>query len=314
MHTSFVLLSSVLLLVQYSSASSCVYNGVCGWQIWSYKGAQGLTLHDHRIDCGAQWSCRSADINAASSAYCVGYESCQNADITTIIGQCQGYGSCKSATITQTANSHDIECLGDASCLDAAFYGSNGLKVGFYGHQSAYYARLYVSAGTTAYITCGYEARGTGIELPNCDQATVYVEAGGNVDCTSISYPKDYSANPTMLSQPCPTQQTWDGSSSPGTFLDFMRENEKQFKDQPLPEPYNDNDGLPDPNEDLYEPDGFVIDVKDPLFMVGVIAVISILLNCCQSYKAFGGFKSTSKRKKVYQGIAQTDNSDVEMM
>ena len=173
--------------------------------------------------------------------------------------------------------------------------------------------RLYLSAGKTAYISCGFTSyaksrfadsnRPPVNYLANCASAKIYVEAGGIVECKSISYVSDYPGDanyPTVTSQPCPTEIVWDGSSSTGTFEDFIRENEAKFNNKALPV-----DSFPDPSD-------FFVDVKDPLFVVGLIAVISILLNCCQSYKLFGGFRSTSRKKKVYQGIAQTDNSDVD--
>lgn len=131
-----------------------------------------------------------------------------------------------------------------------------------------------------------------------------------------MAYATDYTGDNALQQQPCPTIQIWDGSSSTGTFEDFMRENEAKFRSQPLP-PVDDE--FPDDYDYNYkpvynEPNDVVIDFKDPAFIFGVMLVISILLNCCQTYKSFGGFKSGLRRKKVYQGIAQTDNSDVEMM
>eukprot|EP00486_Rosalina_sp_Unknown_P001624 CAMPEP_0201565358 /NCGR_PEP_ID=MMETSP0190_2-20130828/4416_1 /ASSEMBLY_ACC=CAM_ASM_000263 /TAXON_ID=37353 /ORGANISM="Rosalina sp." /LENGTH=224 /DNA_ID=CAMNT_0047982741 /DNA_START=460 /DNA_END=1134 /DNA_ORIENTATION=+ len=221
-----------------------------------------------------------------------------------IYAECPGYESCYKAKMTQTQNGdHQIICSGASSCRYAEIGGDNGVNLVFSGDLSAQGAIITAKADTTSKIDCRKALDET--DVVSCGEATLVIESGATVECTSDGQSQAVSECGQIVNVP------------PGVDLDdFIRDNIRKDPDD-LPRP--DDGFFPGDDYEEYphsEPNGgYFINLNDPMYIMGFLLVLSIILNCCQGYnKLFGSFSSQKRRKKVYQGIAQTDNSEVEFM
>merc|ERR1719461_10519 len=160
----------------------------------SCQDADGIVSADDLI-CSGSVACKSIDgdvgVKVDGNIYCLGYESCQESEITVSDDQslyCSGYRACKSTTIE-----------------------SNGsVNIYFLGQESGNEAVVNCLEGDECNIVCG--GSGSCYDLTaNCD-GLCSVQCDGDTGCPEI-----VSANPTPAPTRAPTPSPTEAPTVPPT-------------------------------------------------------------------------------------------------